>query len=236
VATVTHAVTMADTSNLTAYTTGAFTPAASDLLVAGVGAANTIAAGTMTDSQGLGFTKITSGLFMGSADTYYFFVANALAAASSMTVTFDCTGDAASGVNFFVSRVAGMTATGSAAVRQTAKDENGTGSNNPCVSQFASACLTANPTLGYVFNGNNPAAQTPPTNWTEQADTGFATPSRGGEYISRDSGFTGTQIQWGSIGSATYGALIVELDTGAAPPPTEALLVMAPFVPAGRRL
>jgi hypothetical protein len=55
-----------DTAQATGYASNAFTPAAGDLLVVFVAASGTDDRGTMTDSQGLGFTKIAS---TGDAET-----------------------------------------------------------------------------------------------------------------------------------------------------------------------
>lgn len=108
------------------------------------------------------------------------------------------------------------------------------GANTPCVSAFASACLTENPTLGLVTSALNPANMTEPTGWTEQADTGYTTPTRGAEYVSRDSGHTGTTITWGNTGSASHGALIVELDARAGAEAVQPIVILAPsFRPAG---
>lgn len=215
-ATTAHLITRVDTGNVSSYATAAFTPAAGDLLVVFVGGAGTVAAGTMTGDQGFGFTQITSMLYASSVNTGYLFVSDALAAATSMSVTFDCTGDAGTGAVILVAGVAGMTKTGATAVRQFFTESNQSISTpNPI---FASAVLTENVTLGCIFNGVNPATMTEPSGWTELADAGHGTPSNGAEYVSRDSGFTGTQITWGS--SVAHGDIIVELDTsasGAAP-------------------
>lgn len=217
-AAVTHAVATASTTDATSYASGAFTPVAGDLLVAFVVANATVAAGSMTDSQALGFTKITSAVYddgSGTTATIYLFVSNATAAASSMTVTFDCTGDAATGAVIEVARVSGMSRTGSSASKQSAVTSSGSSGNTPAAT-FAVAALTGNPTLGVVGNLTNPATLTPPTSWTEQNDTGFATPTTGAEYVSRDSGFTGTAITWGNNSGSNYGVVIVEMDTSAA--------------------
>lgn len=218
-ATVTHAVSTADNGNGTSYVSGAFTPVAGDLLVVFVTATGTVATGTMTDSQGLGFTKVTSALKNTSADTIYFFVSNNTAAASSMTVTFNCTGDAATGATTQVARIAGMSRKGLSAILQTAKQENQAASGTPAPA-FAAAAHTGNPTLGVVGNSTNPATMTPPTSWTEQNDTGHTLPTDGSEYVSRDSGFTGTTITWGSTSASAFGDIIVELDTTTPPAPT----------------
>lgn len=232
-AVVTHGIMASSTAAATSYATGSFTPAAGDLLVAFVYGSATVAAGTMTDSQGLGFTKVTSAVKSGSGDTGYLFIANNLAAASSMTVTFDCTGDAASGAIIFVARVSGMSKTAAAAALQTAKQENQAAAGTPSPS-FASSANTNNPTLGFVFNNSNPAAMTPPVNWTEDAngDDGYLTPTSGGEYVYRNSGFNSTNIQWNSTSATAFGDIIVELDSSAATtatPPAAKYAVQAPM-------
>jgi hypothetical protein len=219
-ATVTHRDGLADTSNTTTYgPTLGFTPAAGDLIVVFVTASGTVAAGTVTDSQGLGFTKITSVLKNTNADTIYMFVSNALATAAGDDVTFDCTGDAATAVVIQVFSVSGMTKTGATAVLQTAVQANQAAAGTPAPA-FASAAQTGNPTVGVVGNGTNPAGMTPPTNWTERNDTGVGTPTTGAEYVSRDSGFTGTTITWGSTSASAFGDIIAELDTSGGGGPT----------------
>lgn len=214
-ATVTHGITTSNTANTTSYTSGSFTPALNDLLLVFVEAGGTVAIGSMTDSQGLGFTKVTSAIYDTNTQTVYCFVANNLAAASAMTVTFDCTGDPSTGVVICVARIAGMTRTNLSAIRQSAVENNLAAATVPAP-VFAASALTGNPTLGAVGNNSNPAAITEPTSWTEQADAGVVTPDRGLEYVSRNSGFTGTTITWGSAGATVKGDIIVELDTSAA--------------------
>lgn len=210
----TFTIATPSTAGATSYASGAFTPAAGTLLVAFVLGAATVATGTMTDSQSLGFTKVNSALFGTNANTLYCFVSNALAANASMTVTFDCTGDTATGADIHVYAVSGMTKLGLAAIRQSAKQENITAGTTPAP-VFSISALTDNLTLGAVTVGANPAAMTPPTGWTEGADDGFNTPSAGQESVFRNSGFTGTTVTWGSTlgGAISGGALIVELDT-----------------------
>lgn len=217
-ATTTQGVSTVNTANTSSYASGAFTPVAGDLLVAFVVASATIATGTMTDSQALGFTKVTSGVYFTNVSTIYMFVSNNTAAATSMTVTFDCTGDNATGAAINVYRIAGMSRTGSSAIKQTAKTENGVAAGTPAAT-FAASALTGNVTIGVVGNGNNPAAMIPPTGWTEAPtpDVGYATPPTGQETVFRNSGFTGTTITWGSASATEYGVIIAELDTSAPP-------------------
>lgn len=209
-AAVTGLVTTSDTSNVTSYTSGAFTPAASDLLVVFVTASNTVAAGTMTGSGGMTFTLILSALNI--SDTIYAFASDSGASASSQTVTFDCTGDAATGANILVAGVSGMSYYGSTSTRQSGSG-TGTAGTTPSAT-FPAACLTGNPTLCAAGNTTNPAGITPPSSWSSLADTGYATPTRGLQASNRDSGFTGSSITWGSTSTA-HGELVIELDASA---------------------
>lgn len=212
----THAVTTPDTG-ASPNTSGAFTPVANDLLVVWVQAGNSAEpTATLTNSAGLTFTRIGQALYGTSAHSLYLFVANALAAASSQTVTADMVPDGALGTAIGVMRVSGMTRTGSSAVLQFAKEENKVGGNTPAP-VFGASAQTGNPTLGAVANLTNPATITPPTSWTEAADVGYASPTCGLEHVFRDSGFTGTTITWGSTFGTQGASFIVELDTSAVP-------------------
>lgn len=214
-AAVTHGVSTASSLNDTTYPSGSFTPAANDFMVVFVAAAATVVSNpTLTDSQGVGFLQYTSSTRGGG--TAYLFVAHALAAAVARTVTFDCSGDAATGAVICVALVSGMTSLGSASVRQVGIF-NGAAAGTPAGTFGAgsTAVLTTNPTLGFLMNNTNPTGVTEPTGWTEREDTGFATPTTGAEYVSRDSGFTGTSITWGSTSASQFAGIIVELDASA---------------------
>jgi hypothetical protein len=213
-ATTTFRINTPSTAAGPTYVSGSFTPAANELLVALVNATSTQAAATMTDSQSLGFTRIDQASWQTNASTGYIFIANALASASSMTVTFDCGACASTGANITVVGVSGMTATGAAASVQTAKQVNQTAGGTPTV-VFASSVQTGNPTLGIVSNNSNSSGITQPTGWTELSDTGFITPTTGQEIIARDSGFTGTTITWGSTSPSQFSALAIELSAPA---------------------
>jgi hypothetical protein len=211
VATVTHRRAFATTNNQATYASGAFTPGAGELLVVGVIVSGTaLATPTISsDTQGLGFTLVGQRTWA-AAHKVYVFVADKFAAASSEDLTVDVTGDDGTGCIIFVVGVSGMHRVGAAAVRQTAEANGATGTT-PAVT-FASAVLTDNPTIGWLGNATNPAGMTPPTSWTEPIpDTGFATPTIGGEEVARNSGFTGTTVTWGST-SSTHGEVMVELD------------------------
>lgn len=215
-ATTTAVTPTTSTSDTTSYTSASFTPAASDLIVVFVATTGSVSTGkaSMTDSQGLGFTLVTFARKNTSADSVYMFVANALAAASAMTVTFACSDDSATGCIISPLRISGMSRVGLAAIRQTQTVFNGAaGTPAPA---FAASCLTGNVTLGFVANAANPATIAEPAGWTEAADVGYATPTTGVQTVYRDSGFTGTTVTWGGTTGSAYALLLAELDTSVA--------------------
>lgn len=219
-AAVTDALTtaIATTTNAASYTSGAFTPVAGNLLVAFVAASgSTGASPTLTDTQNIGWTLISSAVKAVSADTLYLFVSNRSCAASSTTVTFGTSGGGtASGCIILIAQVTLMTRFGQDASRQTARQQN-IASATPAPA-FGVAALTGNPTLGCILNGTNPATMTTPVSWTERQDVGYVTPTNGAEYVTRDSGFTGTTVTWGSVSASNFASMIIELDTSARPP------------------
>jgi hypothetical protein len=215
-ATITHRIGTADTG-ATPNTSGAFTPAVNDLLVASVTASGTVqATATLTNSAGTTFTQFGRVAYATDVNSIYFFVANSLVtSATSQTVTFNSASDPATGTIIMVASVAGMSRTGTSAILQTAAQNNQAAGGTPAPT-FASAVNTNNPTIGVVGNNSSPAGMTTPSSWVEQNDTGFSTPTTGQEYVSKNNGFTGTTITWGSTSATVFGSGIVELDTSAA--------------------
>lgn len=216
-AATTHGVTLTSTSQAATYSTVSFTPTSGDLLVAFALVTTTADAGAMTDSLGGGWTQITTAVKNGSADKLWCFIRTSFSDGSALTVTMDVTGDNGTGCIIFVVRVSGMSRTGASAALQSAVQSNQAAASTPAP-VFGASALTGNVTLGFVGNATNPAGMTPPTSWTELvADVGYATPTTGGEYVTRDSGFTGTTITWGSTSASAFGDIIVELDTSVPP-------------------
>jgi len=186
------------------------------MVVVVFGSATSVSVGTFSTSAGTNFVKAgTSAAAGGNAHALHVFVATSTSTASSQTGTFDSTGDQTTGQVIFIAELTGMSSTGASAVRQTAKQDNITGPATPGPT-FASACLTGNPTLAALgIEGVNPATVTEPSGWTERGDTGYSNPTTGAEYATRDSGFTGTQIQWQSSESI-FCTMIVEFNAPAA--------------------
>jgi hypothetical protein len=194
------------------------TPAVDDLLIAFVewtdGSAGAAGNVTVTDDQGGTWTFINRALKVGSTDTMEIWVRDQLATAAVAHVVTQSNPDGSdTGGGITVSRWSGMTKTGAAAVRQVAKQDNQAAGTPAPV--FPAACLTGNPTAGVIHNLTNPATMTPPTGWTEQADLGYNTPVTGFELVTRDSGFTGTTVTWGSASASTFSSLMIELDASA---------------------
>lgn len=221
-ATVTFKVNTASTTNASSYASGSFTPVASDLLVVFVHASGTVTDAQMLSSTGILFTQVAAFLDATSVNRVYCYVAGSLATAVAQTVTWSYTGTAASGAVIQVYAVAGMTRLGTFAVRQSAGQSNQAALGTPAPT-FGVAVLTGNPALGAIGNSTNPATLTPPTSWTEGADSGYATPTTGLESVFISSGFTGTTVTWGSTSTTAFGSLIVELDTSTNTSPTVAL-------------
>ena len=216
-ATCTHEIGTADTG-ATPNTSGAFTPVIGDLLIVFVVASATVdPAPTLTNTEGTTFTLILRATYASSAHSIYAFVANQfVTSASSQTVTFNTPADTATGTVIFVNAVAGLTRAGLDAIRQSAKQDNITTTSTPAPA-FSQNANTNNPTLGVVGNQTNPATLTEPTGWTEASDLGYATPTTGGEYVFRNSGFDSTTITWGSTSAPGFGSIILEIDTDPLP-------------------
>lgn len=193
---------------------------AGDLLVvcAATQSATGISASAMTDDQS-GTWQISSlpfGQFTGGSAVDYGIVYTrnqivATTATINITINYTDTQDATALVCLAFT---GFTRAGSSVKKQHAKTDNGTAGTTPAPA-FAGSALTGNVTFGMIANASNPAGMTTPTNWTERQDIGEVTPTTGLEVVTRDSGFTGTTVTWGSTSATSFGAVIVELDTTA---------------------
>lgn len=209
-AAVSHKRSLVDGTDRTSYTTTAFTPNNNELLVVFVYATGTLANdATVTDSQGNTYYMADRNP-VAAAHSLYCFIANALVTNTSMTVTFDCSSDGATGCAILVEGVTSMkTAVGSAAVRQINDGKTGAGVAPAVV--LPAATLSQNPILGAVGNAANPATLTQPSGWAELADTGYTVPTTGAESASLDSGGTAATITWGSTSASAHGEIAVEL-------------------------
>lgn len=200
------------------------TPAVDDLIViitAHTGNTSTVApTDDNTDGKGQ-YLLIGSAVKATSADTMRAWVRNNPIKSASSTIFTHAPGTT-SGGGLAVLKVTGMGrwgGTGAArlvsGVVQFGKQDNQAAATP--APALPAAANTNNPTIGAVFNATNPATMTAPTNWTERNDQGYATPTTGLETVSRDSGFTGTTVTWGSASGSAFCSLIFELDATNAP-------------------
>lgn len=195
---------IASTTNSATYSFGAFTPKDDSTLVILAFATGTTDAAVITG--GLTWTLETS-LNYNVTDTAYLFWANTGTSPGSLTFTFDCTGDNATGLvaSMFEFR-------GSDVVRA-----------NP-IKQYKTASFTlADPTVTFdaamnTLNGycagfgmpRNPPTSAPPTNWFETADAGYNTPASGASTACRTQGETGSTVTFTSS-IALYGIIAAEI-------------------------
>lgn len=204
----------ADTGN-TPNTSGAYTPTAGSLQFVFVFGSGTIEnPAAIANSNGITFTPVGTPLDVDSgAGTLYMFVADSTSNAVSQTISFSPV-DTATGSIIMVYEITGMSKVGAAAILQTAGNAENIGTDTTPDATFGSAVQTGNPTLGCCINRTNPSGLTAPTGWTEPTggDIGYNNPTIGAECCHRDSGFTGTLMEWGASDS-NWGVVIVELDT-----------------------
>lgn len=98
---------VASTSNASTYALGSFTPTAGAFLVLWVFASGTTAAGSVTNTgTTLTWTKQGS-VSIGALYTMYCFTAQVPASTSASVITFDCTGDAATGAILMIQSITG---------------------------------------------------------------------------------------------------------------------------------
>lgn len=191
--------------------TATITPAVGDLFVVFCAVrGNTNVTPTCSDDNGGAYTLVDANTFNpASAGAFSVFVRNSLLSNTTSTIVTVATGSNTSGAVHIIA-VSGMFRTGSAAIRQHGIGNTG-GGGTPAIT-FGASALTANVTIGAVANITNPAGMTAPTSWTERQDTGFNNPSVGLESVTRDSGFTGTTITWGSTTPSNASQAALELD------------------------
>lgn len=192
-------------------TTVVATPALGDLIVivtcyTGI-ATNILPTDNNADGHGT-YSLVVAALKNASADRVAIYVrADAIQRAAS--TTFTIAPGASSGGGLQVFKITGMTISGPAVVRQSGSQANGAAAGTPTCA-LAGAALTGNPLIGAVFNATNPATMTAPTGFTENLDTGYATPTTGYESVLASSGVTASTITWGSTSASAFGAVVAE--------------------------
>ena len=205
---VTNALATGSTTNGTSYASGAFTPAAGDYLLVSVHASDTAVDGTISDSQGLSWSKIGS-VVSNTNNRVITFISTTTAAASSMTVTWDCTGDAATGAIVSIVRISGS----GGQVRQFAT-KSGLAAVAPNVT-FALNCLTTSAVIFVQCNLTNPHGMTAPTGYVSRNGGGYGTPATGINACSKNSGETSNTVTAAGNSATDWTVFGIELyDTG----------------------
>ncbi|MEQ9607023.1 MAG: hypothetical protein RLN99_05085 [Kiloniellaceae bacterium] len=208
---ISSAVTTASTSNATAYVSDPFTPAAGDLLVVFVEAAVTVDAGGLASSvAGKTFSKIGDARFQPNNNTLYAFIADQFASAEEQTVEFSCAGDSANGCVILGVRIAGMSNSGMAAIRQFAAISEQEAATTPAV-PLAAGCLAVNPVLGALAQSSSGAVD-PPAGWPPLGSGSYNSPSRRLTACGVDEDFDDDTVLWSSDPDAGYAAFVVEFD------------------------
>lgn len=208
----------ADTANVTSYVTASFTPVAGEQLVIFVNATGTVAsAPTLTASaNGLTMSRLgTTAVKNTSLDTQYVFMPLTAVPASPvpMTLTFNCSQDAATGVSILVAGVSGLSKFGPSVAIQRAVGNNIAGGSAASATLPAPASST-NPLLFCAHVGVQ-TGTTQPAGWTKLADVNYTTPAAGSMLMSRDSGFSGTTVSTSSTTNGACSAILIELDASA---------------------
>lgn len=195
-----------------------FTPAVGDLLIIlDPTSGNTNAAPTCSDNNadGLGaYTLIGTALFGSSANICSVFVRNALIGSATSTTVTVATGSNTAGV-VGVIMVAGMSKVGAAAVRQSNFVANQSGTTPTAT--LPSAALTDNLTIAFL-GSDDITPPSVPTGWTQRIKNSASSPNTENLTATRDTGFTGTSIAWGSSYSANFAVAALELDTTSTSP------------------
>lgn len=182
---------------------------------------NTNTSPTCTDDNGGTYTLIGTATANTNGVLSAFVRNAAVPNTTSTTVTISI--GANSAAQAVVVAVSGMSRAGASAIRSFGKQDSASSGTTPAPSLSISA-LATNVTLGAVGQyGSAAPFVTEPTGWIEQQDVseppltfGSAT---GLEIVSRDSGFTGTTITWGSTVGQIFASFVVELDGSLAPSP-----------------
>jgi hypothetical protein len=199
-----------------AKTTGSFTPAAGELLLAVVGIATSDTAPTFSDTDAniTGWTLLDSFRSFASAATggLRIYAANQAAAGAAITVTMTPTADAGGGLAILsVTDPAGFGA--SAARSAGGQADQGAGTPAPVLSNTP---LSHNPiVIAVMTNTNGSANAAPRTGYTEDYDQGFNTPPAGIEVQHLNSGETSATLTTGGATPSAFASIGIEVSTNA---------------------
>ncbi len=206
-ATITFSGSLYDTNSGTHTVTA--TPALNDLIVIVTANTGSVVSTAPTDNaQGGVYILVATALKVASADRISVFVRQSLIMDGVSTI-FSAAPGTTTGGGLSVWRVSGQIRAGAEVVRQNAFQSNiASGTPAPV---FTRTPVLQNPIIAAMFNGANPAAMTPRAGYTEDTDTGYATPTTGIETMRLASSETSATITWGSSSATAFGSVAIEL-------------------------
>jgi hypothetical protein len=207
-------VGVASTTNTNTYALAAFTPTANSLLVVMVYATGTVITTPTVTGGSLTWTREVIQV-IGSNEQAIFW-ARVGGSPVSTTITFDCTGDNATGAIVEVVQFTGYDATTNNPIKQAKTSTATTTSTNANV-VFATALGTSN---GYYITwsaGLAANSSAPPSGWTESNDLAYSTPASNAAGAYRAGGETGTTYTFTSA-SSTWTSMGVEVYVSGAGP------------------
>lgn len=197
------------TENLSEYGTTSFTPTAGDYLVAFVTISDAAITGLHTNASLLAWDLVEL-VNTDAAQSLACFVCPSKASGSTISLTAFAAGSG-TGADFHVYRVTGVGPDGLAAIHLS-EGSSGSSGGAPAVT-WPEASYVTDVLLGAACQGINPATIAPPSLWTEGADDGYATPSRGLESTYRNTGSTTTTVGWPTTTSTDWGAIAIAIDS-----------------------
>lgn len=207
---------LASTSNTATFSMTAFTPTANSLLVLFVAATGTAAAAPTVSNSGVALTWTREIRFANSGHLYCIFWAKAGASPGSITVTFSCAGDNATGATLSIHEITGYDRNRENPIRQV-KIVSNTASTTPSIT-FDNALDNRN---GYIVGWAglvNTTASTPPSGFTESDDIAYGSPNAKLSTARRNGGLTTAGpisfTNTASVASVAMGAEIYLLNKG----------------------
>lgn len=190
------------TSDTTSYNGTAGTPTAGDLLIAVVAISNSVSVGGLSGT----FPWTLLGSLAAGGDTLYVYWAYA-DSATSVTPSFDCSDDAATGCAMQVFRLTGLDGQTQPYLRQI-KFNSGNATN--CTVTTDVAVQTGNGVIGACFKVD-PSGLSDPTSWSNRGSASYSSPFRVLRTSYRNSGETGSSFTWSGSTSGAFIAFVAEL-------------------------
>lgn len=207
-----------DTTEAVATRTVTVTPATNDLIVIISAYKDNIADTLPTDNNadGLGtYTQVVTALQDSGGSKAKMFVRNGLIGSATPTTFTHAMGAPVDGILAVLS-ISRMGKYGSAAIKQTSKQEN-LELTTPAPAWTDTGAY--NPTVGVIMNESNPAGMTKPASFsTEIYDIGMIASLKspvdyvGMEVVKNDAGVSVNPITWGSASASGFCSMVAEFD------------------------